>query len=44
MIGIKGDCTIIAVNSDENARIFDYSDYKIVADVNDIIEQMEKLI
>lgn len=44
MIGIKGDCTIIAVNSDENARIFDYSDYKIVSDVNDIIEQMEKLI
>lgn len=44
MIGIKGECTIIAVNSDENARIFDYSDYKIVADVNDIIEQMEKLI
>lgn len=44
MVGIKGNCTIIAINSDENARIFDYSDYKIVADVNDIIEQMEKLI
>lgn len=44
MVGIKGDCSIIAVNNDENARIFDYSDYKIVADVNDIIEQIEKLI
>ncbi len=44
MVGIKGECTIIAINNDENARIFDYSDYKIVADLNDIIEQMEKFI
>lgn len=44
MVGIKGDCTIIAVNSDENARIFDYSDYKIVADVKTIVDEMEKLV
>lgn len=44
MVGIKGNCTIIAVNSDENARIFDYSDYKIVADVNEIIDKMEEII
>ena len=44
MVGIKGECTIIAINIDENARIFDYSDYKIVADLNDIIEQIENYI
>ena len=44
MVGIKGDCTIIAVNSDENARIFDYADYRIVADVRKIVDEMEMLV
>ncbi len=34
---ISGAGTVIAVNSDKSARIFDYSDFGIVADVNDII-------
>lgn len=29
--------TIIAINTDKNARIFDYADYGIVADVRDVI-------
>ncbi|MBQ7363532.1 MAG: FAD-binding protein [Clostridia bacterium] len=34
---ISGAGTVIAVNSDRSARIFDYADFGIVTDVNDII-------
>lgn len=36
--GMKNSKTIIAINTDENAEIFKYSDYKIVADVKEIID------
>ena len=38
--GMKNSKIIIAVNSDENAEIFKYSDYKIVADAKNIIDKL----
>lgn len=33
---ISGAGTVIAVNNDKNARIFDYADYGVIADVNQL--------
>ena len=33
---IEGAGTVIAVNTDKNARIFDYADYGIIADIKDL--------
>ncbi len=42
--GMKNSKTIVAINSDENAEIFNYCDYKIVADAKKIIDELyEKL-
>lgn len=38
--GMKNSKTIVAINTDPNAEIFKYADYKIVADARAIIEQM----
>lgn len=43
MIGVKNAKTIVAVNTDDNANIFEYVDYKIVADANVILKQMLEL-
>ncbi|MBE6694104.1 MAG: hypothetical protein E7589_05000 [Ruminococcaceae bacterium] len=37
LAGIYGAGTVIAVNSDKNAPIFEYADYGIIADIKDII-------
>ncbi len=42
--GMKNSKTIIAVNNDENAEIFKYSDYKIVADAKKIIDEIASYI
>ena len=34
-VGISGAKTVIAINKDKNATIFDYADYGIVADINE---------
>ncbi|MBO7169713.1 MAG: FAD-binding protein [Clostridia bacterium] len=36
---IAGAGTVIAVNTDKNARIFDYSDFGIVVDINHLLEE-----
>ena len=42
--GIKGAGTIISVNRDENAPIFDVSDYKVVSDWEKVVDALiEKL-
>jgi len=38
--GMKNSKTIIAVNTDKDAEIFKYSDYKIVADAKKIIDEL----
>ena len=38
--GMKNSKTIVAINSDPDAEIFKYADYKIVADAKHIINQM----
>ncbi len=38
--GMKNCKTIIAINKDENAPIFDYCDYKVVYDAKTIIDQL----
>ncbi len=35
--GIKSSGVIIAINSDKNAEIFDYADYGIVADIEEVL-------
>lgn len=35
---VEGAQTIIAINPDKDARIFDYADYGILADIEDVIE------
>lgn len=42
--GMKNSKNIIAINCDENAEIFKYSDYKIVADAKKIIDEMTSFI
>lgn len=44
MSGLKNVDTIIAINNNPNAAIFNYSDYGIVADVEDTICEWEKLL
>ena len=41
---ISGATTVIAVNTDKNARIFDYSDYGIVADVKELLQKQGEAI
>ena len=36
---ISGAGTVIAINTDKNARIFDYSDYGIVEDIKNLFEE-----
>lgn len=38
--GMKNSKTIIAINTDENAEIFKYSDYKIIADAKKVIDDL----
>ena len=35
--------TVIAVNTDKNARIFDYADYGVIVDVKTIIKELKNL-
>ncbi len=40
IMGMKNSKVIVAINTDENAEIFKYADYKIVADAKDVIDEL----
>ena len=44
MVGAKNSKKIIAINSDKDAEIFKYADYKIVADAKKIIDDLIEYI
>ncbi len=43
MVGIKNAKIIIAVNSDKEAPIFNYADYAIVDDLNNVLKELDIL-
>ncbi|MDR2045191.1 MAG: electron transfer flavoprotein subunit alpha/FixB family protein [Clostridium sp.] len=44
MVGVKDAALIIAVNQDEHAPIFEYADYKVIEDVEQIVQNLYQLI
>ena len=44
MIGLKNTKTIVAINNDSTAPIFNYADYCIVEDLNKILQEMSQYI
>ena len=40
--GIRQSGTVIAVNPDKSAPIFNYSDYGIVAEINEVLSLIKK--
>lgn len=38
IVGMKASGTVIAINSDKDAPIFDYADYGIIADIEDVFK------
>lgn len=44
MIGLKNAKTIVAINKDPTAPIFNYADYCIVEDLNKVLQEMNKYI
>jgi len=44
MVGITNSDIIIAINTDENAAIFNYSNYSIICDVDEVLNEMDRLL
>ena len=40
IVGMKGAGTVIAINPDKDAPIFDYADYGIIAAAEDVLKCM----
>jgi electron transfer flavoprotein alpha subunit len=44
VVGMKGARTIVAVNKDQNAPIFEIADYGVVADIFEIIPALTEAL
>lgn len=42
IVGIKNADIIVAINNDKNAAIFNYADYSIVENIEDVVKEMER--
>ena len=40
LLNLINSKTIIAINNDENAEIFKYADYKVIADAKQMIDEI----
>jgi electron transfer flavoprotein alpha subunit len=43
-VGMQGAGTIVAINKDPNAPIFEYSDLSIVGDLHEIVPRLAELL
>ena len=43
-VGMQGSGTIVAINKDKNAPIFDYADFGIIGDLNTVVPKLTELV